>query len=292
VGHPCGAVPVVDEQRKPVGFLIDRDVCLIATAGIAAAELAVVSARVEPLGAKLKFSRDEIHVWLASFELGSQQLAELERTLSADEIARASRFYFERDRRNYIGRRGILRAILATYLETEPSAVRFLYNEFGKPRLEGSQEARGLSFNLSHSGLLNLVAVGIDREVGVDIELINSSVSSDELARRFFSPNEVATLEALPQSLRLAGFFKCWARKEAFIKARGMGLSIPLDSFDVSPIQDETVALVRTANSAYLSNWKIEDLDIDPGCAAAVAADGRDWKVALKNWSFGASRPN
>ena len=232
----------------------------------------------------MKFSRDEIHVWLASLELGSQQLAELERTLSADEMARASRFYFERDRRKYIGRRGILRAILATYLETEPSAIRFLYNEFGKPRLEGSSEARGLSFNLSHSGLLNLVAIGIDREVGVDIELINNSVSSDEVARRFFSPNEVATLEALPQSLRLAGFFKCWARKEAFIKARGMGLSIPLDSFDVFPNFGE--------DSAYLSNWKIEDLDIDPGCAAAVAADGREWKVTLRNWSFGASRPN
>ncbi len=184
----------------------------------------------------------------------------------------------------YIARRGILRAILATYLETKPSSLRFLYNEFGKPRLEGSSEARGLSFNLSHSGVLNLVAVGIDREVGVDIELINSSVSSDEVARRFFSPNEVATLEALPQSLRLAGFFKCWARKEAFIKARGMGLSIPLDSFDVFPNQDE--------GSAYVSEWKIEDLDIDPGYAAAVAADGRDWKVALRNWSFGASRPN
>ena len=122
--------------------------------------------------------------------------------------------------------------------------------------------------------------------------MIDSSVASDEVARRFFSPSEVATLEALPQSLRLAGFFKCWARKEAFIKARGMGLSIPLDSFDVSPIQGETVALIRTANSAYLSNWKVEDLDIDPGCAAAVAADGRDWKVALWNWQSGAGRPN
>jgi len=240
----------------------------------------------------VKLSRDEIHVWSASLDIGSEQLAELERTLSPDEMARARRFYFERDRQKYIGRRGILRAILATYLETKPSAIRFLYNEFGKPRLEGSQEPHGLSFNLSHSGALNLVAVGIDREVGVDIELIDSSVASDEVARRFFSPSEVATLEALPQSLRLAGFFKCWARKEAFIKARGMGLSIPLDSFDVSPIQGETVAMIRTANSAYLSNWRVEDLNIDPGSAAALAADGRDWKVALWNWQSGAGRPN
>lgn len=244
-------------------------------------------------GTNVKLNRDEIHVWSASLEVGSRQLGEMERTLSADEIARARRFHFERDRQNYIGRRGILRAILATYLRTEPSAIRFLYNEFGKPRLEGSEGARGLSFNLSFSGVLTLVAVAIDREVGVDIELIESSVASDEVARRFFSPNEIAALEALPQSSRLTGFFTCWARKEAYIKARGMGLSIPLDSFDVSSIRDEMVTPLETGNSSsYISNWKIEDLNIDPRYAAAVAAAGRDWSVALRNWQSGVGPPN
>jgi 4'-phosphopantetheinyl transferase len=241
----------------------------------------------------VKLNRDELQIWLASLEIGPQQLGELERTLSADEIARAGRFYFERDRRSFIGRRGILRAILATYLETTPSALRFLYNEFGKPRLEGSKEARSLSFNLSHSGLLVLVAVAIERDVGVDIEFIDSSVSFEEVAKRFFSPNEIATLEALPQSLRPAGFFNCWARKEAYLKARGMGLSIPLDSFDVSLIQGETATLVGTENSSSdISNWKVENLNIDSRYAAAVAAAGRDWKVALWNWQSGVHLAN
>jgi 4'-phosphopantetheinyl transferase len=240
---------------------------------------------LDQIGTKVKLNRDELHVWLANLEIASQQLGELERTLSADEIARAGRFYSQRDRRRFVARRGILRAILATYLETKPSALRFLYNEFGKPRLEGSQEARNLSFNLSHSGELVLVAVAIDRDVGVDIEFIDNSMPSEEVAKRFFSVNEIAALEALPQSVRLAGFFNYWARKEAYIKARGKGLSIPLDSFDVSLIQGETVTLVGTGNSSsYISNWKIEDLNIDPRYAAAVAAAGHDWNVALRNW--------
>ncbi len=234
-------------------------------------------------------SRGELHVWLASLEIASQELGEMESTLSADEISRARRFYFERDRRNFIGRRGILRAILATYLETKPSALRFLYNEFGKPRLDDSKEARNLSFNLSHSGELALVAVAIDRDVGVDIEFIDNSMPAEEVAKRFFSAKEIAALEALPQSLRLGGFFNCWARKEAYIKARGMGLSIPLDSFDVSLIQGETVTLVGTRNSSEISNWKINALNIDSGYAAAVAAAGSDWYVARRHWQLQAS---
>jgi 4'-phosphopantetheinyl transferase len=239
----------------------------------------------------VKLNRDELHVWLASMEIAPRRLGELERTLSADEIARAGKFYFERDRLRYVGRRGILRAILANYLETKPSALRFLYNEFGKPRLEDSQQARSLSFNLSHSRELVLIAVAIDRDIGVDIEFIDDAVASEEVAKRFFSVNEIAALEALPQSLRHVGFFNCWARKEAYIKARGMGLSIPLDSFDVSSIQGEKATLVGTEKSSDVSDWKIESLNLDSRYAAAVAAPGRDWSVARRNWRPGASRP-
>ncbi|MGA9725757.1 MAG: 4'-phosphopantetheinyl transferase superfamily protein [Candidatus Binatus sp.] len=238
----------------------------------------------------MKLNRDELHVWLASMEIGPQRMGELERTLSADEIVRAGRFYFQRDRRRFVGRRGILRAILANYLETTPAALRFLYNEFGKPRLDDSQDARNLSFNLSHSGELVLIAVAIDRDIGVDIEFIDNTVLSEEVAKRFFSANEIAALEALPQSLRSAGFFKSWARKEAYIKARGMGLSIPLDSFDVSSIYGETAAMVRTRNPSDMSNWKIESLNVHLHYAAAVAAAGRNWSVAQKNWHTGATR--
>lgn len=262
-------------------------------AGIAAVELALLNQSI-PHGlkyvwtrlGKVKANRDELHVWLASIELASERLDELERTLSADEIARAERFYFQRDRQSFVGRRGILRSILANYLELQPSVLRFVYNEFGKPGLEASQETGRLSFNLSHSRELVLIAVAIDRDVGVDIEFIDKSVRSEEVAKRVLSVNEIAALESLPQSLRLAGFFNCWARKEAYVKARGMGLSIPLNSFDVSLVRGGTVTSVESANSSGTSNWKIEDLTIDSRYAAAVAAAGRDWNVVRRNWQL------
>lgn len=232
----------------------------------------------------MRLSRDEVAVWLASLELDSQRLGKLERALSADEIARAARFYFERDRQRFVARRGILRAILASYLETDPSALRLKYNEFGKPSLDGSREARALSFNLSHSGALALIAVAIGRDVGVDLELIDSSVSSDDAARRFFAASEIATLEALPPSSRLAGFFKIWARKEAYVKALATGLSMRLDSFDVSSTDNEQVVVIETVSRSGKSSWKINDLSIDRRYAAAVAASGSDWTITQKKW--------
>jgi 4'-phosphopantetheinyl transferase len=233
----------------------------------------------------MQLNEDELHVWLASLEIASEQLGELKRTLAADEIARAARFYFDRDRRRFVASRGILRAIVANYLETTPGALRFSYNEFGKPRLEGAAQVRDLCFNVSHSGGLTLIAIALARDVGVDIEIIDYSVRTEEVAKSFFSANEIATLARLPQSLRVAGFFNCWTRKEAYIKARGMGLSIPLDSFDVSLSPDGPADVIRTKDSSEISNWKIQNLEIDARCAAAVAAAGRNWKIARLNWN-------
>jgi 4'-phosphopantetheinyl transferase len=232
----------------------------------------------------MQLNRDTLHVWLVRLEVASPQLDELERTLSADEIARADSFYFERDRRSFVVARGILRATIANYLATTPSALRFSYNEFGKPRLEGSREVCDLAFNVSHSGGSALIAIALDRDVGVDIEMINDSVRTEEVAKHFFSASEVAALARLPQSLRTAGFFNCWTRKEAYIKARGMGLSIPLDSFDVSLIPGEPADLIRTEDPLDSLNWKIENLEIDSRYAGAIAAAGRNWKVARLDW--------
>lgn len=135
--------------------------------------------------------------------------------------------------------------------------ARLLLNECGKPRPENSQEALRLSFNLSHSRELPLIAVAIDRAVGVDVEFIDNSVPAEEVAKRFFSVKEFAALAALPQSLKLAGFFSCWTRKEAYIKARGMELSMPLDSVDVSVVQGETVAFGRYQE--LLEHIRLED---------------------------------
>src|SRR5215469_4689665 len=172
----------------------------------------------------ISLNHEDIHVWSA--RMPDRGLEELQRLLSVDELTRAQRFHFERDRRHFIGRRAILRIVLASYLENTPASVRFSYNEFGKPCLADSAHSNRLSFNLSHSGELIRIAVAIDRDVGIDIEVVDESVPIDSVARSFFCPREIATLEALPESLRRAEFFSCWTRKEAYVKARGKGLSL------------------------------------------------------------------
>jgi 4'-phosphopantetheinyl transferase len=233
---------------------------------------------------EMQLSRDELHVWAAALDIAPQQVGQFRETLSPDERSRADRFYFERDRRHFITARGILRTIIASYLEITPSALQFSYNEFGKPELEESHKIGDLKFNVSHSGGLALVAVAMAREVGVDLEAIDRSVQIDELARHFFSANENASLSRLAPSQRFAGFFNCWTRKEAYIKARGMGLSIPLDSFDVSLNPGDPADLIRLEDATSVSVWQIENLEVAPGFTAAIAAAGCNWKVARLSW--------
>ena len=207
-------------------------------------------------------------------------LEELQRLLSVDELTRAKRFHFDRDRRHFIGRRAILRIVLASYLENTPASVRFSYNDFGKPCLAEAAHSNRLSFNLSHSGQLIRIAVAIDRDVGIDVEVVDESVPIDSVARRFFSPREIATLKALPETLRRADFFSCWTRKEAYVKARGKGLSFPLASFDVSLESGSSATLIREEQSSTL--WKVENLEGGATHYAAVAAKGGDWKTVCR----------
>lgn len=210
-------------------------------------------------------------------EIPSQGLQELQRFLSVDELERVAKYHFERDRDHFIVRRGILRVVLANYLETTPAAVRFSYNEFGKPRLADPGRPDSLGFSLSHSGELVRIAITIGRDVGIDVEVVDDSVPIDSVARTFFSPGEIAALEELPKSQRRAGFFSCWTRKEAYIKARGIGLSLPLDSFDVSVEPGGRATLISEEGSAMV--WKVENLEATTTHYAAVAASGGNWEV-------------
>jgi len=223
-------------------------------------------------------NHNEIHVWSA--HMPAHGFGKLRGLLSVDELTRAQRFHFDRDRRHFIGRRAILRIVLATYLENTPGSVRFSYNDFGKPCLADPAHSKRLSFNLSHSGELIRIAVAIDRDVGIDVEVVDESVPIDSLARRVFSPREIATLEALPESLRRAGFFSCWTRKEAYVKARGKGLSLPLASFDVSVESGSTATLIREDRSSTV--WKVENLEGGAAHYAAGAAKGGDWKTVCR----------
>jgi 4'-phosphopantetheinyl transferase len=226
---------------------------------------------------------DEVHVWRALLDAPAERVRRLLELLASDERERAARFHFERDRRRFTVARGVLRGILGGYLNTAPAALRFVYGAQGKPALAPEQDAGGLRFNVSHSEGVALFAFARGRELGVDVERVSPRVSCEEIAGHFFSPGEVARLRALPAELREAAFFDCWTRKEAYIKARGEGLSLPLDGFDVSLGPGEPAALVANRlDPAEVARWSLLALAPWPGFAAAVAVEGRGWR--LKCW--------
>lgn len=226
-----------------------------------------------------------VHVWCASLDLPDPLVQSLAALLSEDELARGRTYRFARDRRRWLVRRGLLRRLLGRYLNQAPAEVRFVYGPRGKPALATPEP---VAFNLSHSGDVALFAfsAGSAIRLGVDLELIRSDLAHMALAQRYFSPAEQAALQALPKSQQLAAFFRCWTRKEAFVKALGEGLSVPLDSFDVSLAASTGVGLGSPASGSesLLLAWRhpeagqtsctLLDLEPAPGFAAALAVIG------------------
>ena len=234
----------------------------------------------------LLLPNNAVHVWRASLYMSTSELRTLEGTLTPDECARAERFYFQKHREHFIAGRGLLRNILSRYLDREPGQLCFCYNTYGKPALTEEADAEGLCFNLSHSHEMALYALTRGREIGVDIEYFRPDVEVEKLAERFFSPREAAVLHALPEHLRKEGFFNCWTRKEAYIKAEGKGMAIPLSAFDVSLTPGEPAALLRTQNHPQeISRWSLQALNPAPGYAAALAVKGHDWELKCWQWS-------
>jgi 4'-phosphopantetheinyl transferase len=210
-----------------------------------------------------------VHVWRISLDQPDDRLDRFRRTLDPDELNRASRFHFEKHQRHFIVARGFLRSVVARYLETQPETLRFSYGAYGKPAL-GSEHV--LRFNLSHSHEVALLAVALDAELGVDVEHIRADFASEEIARRFFSRAEVEVFNALPEDEQVAAFFRCWTRKEAYIKAIGKGLSQALDAFDVTLAPDIQPALLR-AEGDDASRWLLRDVDVGKGYAGALAVE-------------------
>lgn len=192
--------------------------------------------------------------------------------LDDEERAQAAAFRYERDRHRYVVRHGWLRELLGRRLEASPRSLCFAHNRFGKPSLPG----RGVSFNLSRSGGKAMCVVAEGLELGCDLEQRNAELATKAVAERFFSRLEQASLSALPEDLWVEGFFNCWTRKEAYIKARGCGLSYPLDAFDVSVRPGEPAALMRGCRG-----WSVRAFEPAPGFVAAVVAEGQDWALSF-----------
>jgi 4'-phosphopantetheinyl transferase len=221
--------------------------------------------------------REEIDVWLIPLPGNGEYPAQLAHRISAAEAERAARFIFDRDRARFIVAHAALRDILARYTREDATALVFGVAKKGKPYLA---EHRRVRFNLSHSDSFAMVAVALDREVGVDIEIIRPERSTGGIAERFFAPAEVQELNSTPGPLRVEAFFACWSRKEAYIKARGEGLGIALDSFVVS-----LGAHAELIAAEDRERWSLCALQAPPGYAAALVVEGSSCVVTRRDWA-------
>lgn len=235
----------------------------------------------------LTLGSDEVHVWRASLDLPASRVRGLLQTLAADERARAERFYFQKDREHFIVARGVLRDILGRYLDMQPGQLRFCYSPNGKPALARKSGGDALRFNLSHSHGLALYAFTCGREIGVDIERIRTDFPCEQIAKRFFSPQEYAVFHTLPDSLKQEAFFTFWTCKEAYLKARGDGLLLPLNQFEVSLEKGgtEPVTVLNTKGDSHEdSPWTLHKLPFCPGYVAALVVEGHE--LQLKYWQW------
>jgi len=232
----------------------------------------------------LQLKRSEVHVWRVDLDVPIA-IRSLLPILSEDEKLKAERFYFQKDRDRFIVGRGLLRQILSSYLGKEPNALSICYNQYGKPALNAVDDHEQICFNLSHSHGLALIAVARNRRLGVDLEYIRNDFSCEEIAERFFSPRESAILRSLPATMKTKAFFTCWTRKEAFVKATGRGLSLPLNEFDVSFIPGEPAMLLHVGWDTKESyRWSLQELSMDPSYVAALAVEGNNWQLKYWRW--------
>lgn len=218
-----------------------------------------------------------LQIWRTRLEVGSDSLARYSGLLSPEELARAGRFALTRDRDRFIVSHATLRLLLSRYLQIPSDSLRIEEGPRGKPFVGGSEFASELKFNLSHSQELAVFAFTRQKEVGIDVEKIRLDFASREIAQRYFSPLEIANLDALQPQLYTAGFFQCWTRKEAYIKARGQGLYIPLDSFSVSLAPGHPPELTASDSA----RWSMYSFEPFPEYVAAVVGEKYDWTLSF-----------
>lgn len=235
---------------------------------------------------QIQLSENELQIWYTDLDSHIEQIDLLECFLSGSEKQRAGKYVFARDKNRFIISRAILRLLLGRYLNADPKAMEFIYSSYGKPGIEGSQ----VRFNLSHSGGKAVYAFALNSDIGIDIEKMRSDFDEMDLAGKYFSSDEIESLKLLPANLRKKGFFHCWTRKEAFIKAKGEGLSMKLDSFTVPvlPFYSEEYLPVRS-DSLKEESWKIKILKVTEDFSAAAAimkdySEVRYWRLLPEGW--------
>jgi 4'-phosphopantetheinyl transferase len=235
-------------------------------------------------------SATEVHLWRCSLDLPLASLDEEYAVLASDEIERARRYKFTRDRRRFVAARSFLRRTLAEYLSVSPLEISFVYGAFGKPGLSRRPDGARVEFNMSHSADLAILAISRGPEVGVDVEQVIQVPELQGTASRFFSAYENAALNEVPAENRNFAFYCCWTRKEAFLKALGHGLAHSLDSFDVSLDEERPKLVAVRSDRGAPSEWTLFHLCPAPGYVAALAVKGNGVRVVWRSgmsWGLG-----
>ncbi len=228
------------------------------------------------------FAQGQVNVFTISVDKNRRLLPIYMECLSLDEKNKASRFKFKIDQDRFIISRGVLRILSGKFLKKGAQQIQFTYGEYEKPDYVGNQR---LNFNLSHSG--NLIVIGFveDYEIGVDVEYIKTDFDLLKLGQKFFSKNEIISLEKQAQDDLPKAFFRCWTRKESFIKAEGSGLSFPLDKFSVSLESDEKAQLLETMwDLKEKDQWTLFSFKPTDEYIAAVAVKHQDVGITYTNW--------
>jgi 4'-phosphopantetheinyl transferase len=226
----------------------------------------------------LVLRENAVHIWLVQTNGESISLGDFKDLLSSVEQDRASKFKFETDRRRYITAHAALRSILSIYVNSPARELQFASGPYGKPKLAPIHDKKKIAFNLSHSHELALIAVTRGREIGVDVEWVREDFAFDEVAQRFFTTREVAALHALPLHLQREAFYKCWTSKEAFLKAKGTGLSGQLDEVEMM-LTDHVLRLKGT-----IPNLSLIELTVYAGYVAALVVDGVEPQLTYYAW--------
>lgn len=230
----------------------------------------------------------EVHVYSASLECPPDRIRTLQAILSPAEKAKAAQFRFPSHQTRYVVSHGLLRTMLAAYLATPPAEIVFEHNQWGKPRIAGAQ----LCFNMSHSGERAAYAVARESQLGVDIERIRPISDPAAIAARYFAESEAAQVLGAAPEARLQAFFNCWTRKEAYIKALGLGLSAPLDTFQVTVLPGDPARFVTIdGDGGQAARWSLFDLRPASGYAGALAIQGTAWRLRMHELREGALAP-
>ncbi len=218
----------------------------------------------------------QVHIWLMPVRNSEPFL----KFLTEAEIQRANKFRVQTARDQFVVARAALRVLLNRYFQLESPTIQFKINQYGKPFLEHPN----IFFNVSHSYDWVLIGLSQEMDLGVDIEKMRSDIDLPKLAERFFSKKEVSFFNQLPEAQKAIGFFNAWTRKEAYIKARGMGLAIPLSGFSVELRPEHPATIIETSHDpAAVRKWSLKDLPAPEGYRAAVVAQAVDFN--LKLWS-------